>query len=151
MAVALSASRSASVARSCVFCRSPLQVWSSTDNAALAGRLRESSTAGGLGGELQEASIISVANRGVKRTKDRMVLLPIPDPSTRVAALRSGQVDWIEYPAPDSIEALAEAGFQITRKPYPHVWAWHGARCQIGEREERKLQELAKRYGTALV
>lgn len=32
-----------------------------------------------------------------------------------------------------------------------HVWAWHGARCQIGEREERKLQELAKRYGTALV
>ena len=28
---------------------------------------------------------------------ERLVLLPIPDASTRVAALRSGQVDWIEF------------------------------------------------------
>jgi hypothetical protein len=31
------------------------------------------------------------------------------------------------------------------------VWGWRGKRSQVGEREERKLQELAKRYGTALV
>ncbi|KZT00473.1 uncharacterized protein LAESUDRAFT_732262 [Laetiporus sulphureus 93-53] len=31
------------------------------------------------------------------------------------------------------------------------VWAWHGKRARVGEREERKLQELARRYGTSLV
>jgi hypothetical protein len=31
------------------------------------------------------------------------------------------------------------------------VWGWRGKRSQIGEREERKLEELARRYGTALV
>jgi peptide/nickel transport system substrate-binding protein len=54
----------------------------------------------------------------------RMILMPIPDANTRVAALRSGQVDWIEYPAPDSIPSLKGAGFQLVTKPYPHVWAW---------------------------
>jgi ABC-type transport system substrate-binding protein len=56
---------------------------------------------------------------------EKMVLMPIPDANTRVAALRSGQVDWIEYPAPDSVPALKGAGFQIVIKPYPHVWAWN--------------------------
>jgi peptide/nickel transport system substrate-binding protein len=54
----------------------------------------------------------------------RMVLIPMPDPNTRVAALRSGEVDWIEFPAPDAIASLRAAGFQIILKPYPHVWAW---------------------------
>jgi len=27
---------------------------------------------------------------------DKLVLLPMPEPTTRLAALRSGQVDWIE-------------------------------------------------------
>lgn len=54
----------------------------------------------------------------------RMVLLPIPDANTRVAALRSGQVDWIEFPLPDSIPSLKAAGFQIVTKPYLHVWSW---------------------------
>ena len=31
------------------------------------------------------------------------------------------------------------------------VWGWLGQRSLVGEREERKLEELAKRYGTALV
>lgn len=55
---------------------------------------------------------------------DRLVLLPIPDSNTRTAALRSGQVDWIEVPAPDSIPSLKSAGFQIVTKPYPHIWSW---------------------------
>ncbi len=29
---------------------------------------------------------------------DKLVLIPLPEPNTRVAALRSGQVDWIEAP-----------------------------------------------------
>lgn len=55
---------------------------------------------------------------------EKMILLPIPDSNTRTAALRSGQVDWIEVPAPDSIPSLEQAGFQIVTKPYPHVWSW---------------------------
>jgi peptide/nickel transport system substrate-binding protein len=54
----------------------------------------------------------------------KLVLLPIPDANTRVAALRSGQVDWIEFPMPDSIPSLKAAGFQIITKPYLHVWSW---------------------------
>jgi hypothetical protein len=31
------------------------------------------------------------------------------------------------------------------------LWSWQGKRSQRGEKEERKLQDLAKRYGTTLV
>ena len=36
---------------------------------------------------------------------DRILLLPMPEANTRLAALRSGQVDWIEVPPPDAIPA----------------------------------------------
>jgi peptide/nickel transport system substrate-binding protein len=39
-----------------------------------------------------------------------------------VAALRSGQVDWIEAPPPDAIAQLRSAGFQIVTNKYPHNW-----------------------------
>ena len=42
---------------------------------------------------------------------DRLVLLPLPEANSRVAALRSGQVDWIEAPPPDAIPSLKSAGF----------------------------------------
>lgn len=44
---------------------------------------------------------------------DRTVLLPVPDASARVAALRSGQVDWVEAPPPDALASLRQAGMQI--------------------------------------
>jgi peptide/nickel transport system substrate-binding protein len=53
---------------------------------------------------------------------DRVVLLPMPEPTTRLAALRTGQVDWIEVPPPDAIPLLKQAGFQIALRSYPHVW-----------------------------
>ena len=56
---------------------------------------------------------------------DKLVILPVPDASARVAALRSGQVDWIEAPPSDSIESLRGAGFNISTNVYPHVWPWH--------------------------
>ena len=31
------------------------------------------------------------------------------------------------------------------------VWAWRGKRCTLGEKENGRLQELAKRYGTSAV
>jgi len=53
---------------------------------------------------------------------DKLVLLPMPEPTTRLAALRSGQVDWIEVPPPDAIPQLKSAGFTITLNSYPHNW-----------------------------
>ena len=56
---------------------------------------------------------------------DKLILIPMPDANARTAALRSGQVDWIEAPAPDAVPALKGAGFQIVTNVYPHNWTWH--------------------------
>jgi ABC-type transport system substrate-binding protein len=53
---------------------------------------------------------------------DKLILFPMPELTTRLAALRSGQVDWIEVPPPDAIPQLKAAGFQITLNSYPHNW-----------------------------
>ena len=55
---------------------------------------------------------------------DKVVLMPIPEANSRLAALRSGQVDWIEVPPADGIASLKSAGFAITTGSYPHVWPW---------------------------
>jgi peptide/nickel transport system substrate-binding protein len=55
---------------------------------------------------------------------DRVVLLPISEASTRTAALLSGQVDWIEAPAPDSMARLKQSGMSIILNKYPHNWAY---------------------------
>jgi peptide/nickel transport system substrate-binding protein len=55
---------------------------------------------------------------------DRMVLLTMPDAGTRVAALLSGQVDWIEAPAPDTLPRLKSSGMQIVTNIYPHTWPY---------------------------
>ncbi len=55
---------------------------------------------------------------------DQVILMPIPEANTRLAALRSGQVDWIEVPPPDGIPSLKQAGFVISTGSYPHVWPW---------------------------
>jgi ABC-type transport system substrate-binding protein len=60
---------------------------------------------------------------------DKLVLLPLPETNARVAALRSGQVDWIEAPAPDAVASLKSAGFPIVVNAYPHNWTWHLSRA----------------------
>ncbi|WP_217362827.1 ABC transporter substrate-binding protein [Roseicella sp. DB1501] len=55
---------------------------------------------------------------------ERLVLLPLAEPNTRVAALRSNQVDWIEAPPPDAVPSLKQAGFTIVTNQYPHNWTW---------------------------
>jgi peptide/nickel transport system substrate-binding protein len=55
---------------------------------------------------------------------DKMIVYPMPEATTRVAALRSGQVDWIEVPPPDSIPSLKAAGIQISLWPYPHTYPY---------------------------
>jgi ABC-type transport system substrate-binding protein len=71
---------------------------------------------------------------------EKMTLLPIPDANTRVAALRSGQVDWIEFPMPDSIPSLEAAGFKVVTKPYLHIWSW-----RFNMKEPGPLQDVRVR------
>ncbi|MCA9847618.1 MAG: ABC transporter substrate-binding protein [Dehalococcoidia bacterium] len=52
---------------------------------------------------------------------DRIILYPMPEPATRLAALQSGQVDWAEVPPPDSVAQLEAAGFNVLLKGYPHI------------------------------
>ncbi len=56
--------------------------------------------------------------------QDRLVLIPMPEASTRTAALLSGQVNWIEAPSPDAIARLKSAGMQIVTNAYPHNWTY---------------------------
>ncbi len=58
---------------------------------------------------------------GTKPKLDKLVLFPIPDPSTRLAALQSGQINWAEVPPPDSVEQLRAQGYNVLLKEYPHV------------------------------
>ncbi|MEF2074154.1 ABC transporter substrate-binding protein [Consotaella aegiceratis] len=55
---------------------------------------------------------------------DQIKLIPMPDANTRLAALRSGQVDWVEVPPPDAIPGLKAAGYTISMKIYPHIWPY---------------------------
>lgn len=60
----------------------------------------------------------------------KVVLYSMPEPTTRVAALRSGQVDWVEVPPPDSMPSLTQAGFVVTTSPAPQIWPYW---LKIGE------------------
>jgi peptide/nickel transport system substrate-binding protein len=55
---------------------------------------------------------------------DKVILRPMPDAAARVAALRSGQVNWIEVPVPDEVPALRSSGYQVLTNSYSHVWPW---------------------------
>lgn len=54
----------------------------------------------------------------------RMLLLPMPDASSRAAALLSGAVDWAELPAPDTVPKLKAAGFTVATNTIPHFWPY---------------------------
>ncbi|HEY6624899.1 MAG TPA: ABC transporter substrate-binding protein [Acidimicrobiales bacterium] len=54
----------------------------------------------------------------------KLILKPIPDPTARIAALRSGEVNWIEYPTPDDLASLKSSGYQIEENTYDHIWPW---------------------------
>ncbi len=56
--------------------------------------------------------------------QDRLILIPMPEASTRTAALLNGQVDWIEAPSPDAIPRLKSGGMQIVTNVYPHDWPY---------------------------
>lgn len=74
---------------------------------------------------------------------DKMVLLPLPEPNARSAALLSGQVDWIEAPAPDTIPAITGNGFNIVSNAYPHNWTWHLSRLEGSPWNDIRVRKAA--------
>jgi ABC-type transport system substrate-binding protein len=55
---------------------------------------------------------------------EHMILRCIPDSTTRLSALLSGQVDWIEAPPPDAVSQIRSAGMQVVTNVYPHIWPY---------------------------
>ncbi|WP_432826328.1 ABC transporter substrate-binding protein [Dactylosporangium sp. CA-092794] len=53
---------------------------------------------------------------------DKLVLRFIPDQTARTAALRSGEVNFIETTAPDDIPDLKAQGFTVSQNAYSNVW-----------------------------
>ena len=62
--------------------------------------------------------------RSVVAKSERLILLPIPEATTRASALLSGQVDFIEVPPPDFVPRLKAKGFVVTSNVYPHYWPY---------------------------
>lgn len=56
---------------------------------------------------------------------DQIILYPMPEPATRLAALQAGDVDWAELPPPDAVQQLESQGFQVSLKNYPHIIVYY--------------------------
>ena len=74
---------------------------------------------------------------------DRMLLLPMPEANARTAALLSGQVDWIEAPAPDAVAQLKQRGFVIQANEEPHVWPWQFSRVEGSPWNDIRVRKAA--------
>ncbi|MDF3812399.1 MULTISPECIES: ABC transporter substrate-binding protein [Rhodopseudomonas] len=74
---------------------------------------------------------------------DRMVLLPMPEASARTAALLSGQVDWVEAPAPDAVKEIEARGFKIEKNEQPHVWPWQFSRIEGSPWNDIRVRKAA--------
>jgi peptide/nickel transport system substrate-binding protein len=73
----------------------------------------------------------------------RLILLPIPEPNARTAALLSGQIDWAEAPAPDAIPQIKQKGFVIYANEQPHVWPWQFSRVEGSPWSDIRVRKAA--------
>jgi ABC-type transport system substrate-binding protein len=74
---------------------------------------------------------------------DKMVLLPMPEANARTAALLSGQVDWVEAPAPDAVKEIKARGFQLQANESPHVWPWQFSRIEGSPWNDIRVRKAA--------
>jgi ABC-type transport system substrate-binding protein len=74
---------------------------------------------------------------------DRVVLLPMPEANARTAALLSGQVDWIEAPAPDSVPQIKQKGFVLYTNAQPHVWPWQFSFAEGSPWADKRVRQAA--------
>jgi peptide/nickel transport system substrate-binding protein len=73
----------------------------------------------------QELTLLANSDywRGAPKLR-KLVLRPVPDAASRTAALRAGEVNWIEYPTPDDVPGLRKQGFRVPVNSYDHIWTW---------------------------
>jgi ABC-type transport system substrate-binding protein len=74
---------------------------------------------------------------------DRLVLLPMPEANARTAALLSGQVEWIENPAPDALAQVKQRGFVVYQNEQPHVWPWQFSRIEGSPWNDVRVRKAA--------
>ncbi len=74
---------------------------------------------------------------------DKLVLLPMPEANARTAALLSGQVDWIENPAPDALPQVKQRGFVVYANEQPHVWPWQFSRVEGSPWNDIRVRKAA--------
>lgn len=74
---------------------------------------------------------------------DRVVLLPMPEANSRTAALLSGQVDWIENPAPDAVAQIKQKGFTVYTNAQPHVWPWQFSFAEGSPWLDKRVRQAA--------
>ncbi len=74
---------------------------------------------------------------------DKMVLLPMPEANARTAALLSGQVNWVEAPAPDAVAEIKQRGFVLYTNEEPHVWPWQFSRAEGSPWNDIRVRKAA--------
>lgn len=79
--------------------------------------------------KVNKSSITMERNPGYWNTAraaklDRLQLFAMAEPTTRIAALRSGEVDWIEGPPTDAIPFLKSKGYTVSSSPMAHIWSY---------------------------
>jgi peptide/nickel transport system substrate-binding protein len=74
---------------------------------------------------------------------DRMLLLPMPEANARTAALLSGQVNWVEAPAPDALPEIKQRGFVLYQNEQPHVWPWQFSRVEGSPWNDIRVRKAA--------
>jgi ABC-type transport system substrate-binding protein len=74
---------------------------------------------------------------------DKLVLLPMPEANARTAALLSGQLDWIEAPAPDALPEIKQRGFVLYSNEEPHVWPWQFSRIEGSPWNDIRVRKAA--------
>jgi ABC-type transport system substrate-binding protein len=99
-------------------------------------------------GQTQRAKVEMVPNKNYWNPHripqvDRVILRPIPEASARVAALLSGQVDFVEAPPPDAIPRLQAAHMQIVTNAYPHNWAIKPSRIEGSPWNDLRVRKAA--------
>jgi len=98
--------------------------------------------------QIQRAKVEMVPNKAYWNPKrvpkvDRVILRPIPEASARVAALLSGQVDFVEAPPPDAVPRLKSSGMKIVTNAYPHNWAIKPSRIKGSPWNDIKVRKAA--------
>jgi ABC-type transport system substrate-binding protein len=98
--------------------------------------------------QTQRAKVEMVPNKEYWNKKrvpkvDRVILRPIPEASARVAALLSGQVDFVEAPPPDSVPRLKSAGMKVVTNVYPHNWAIEPSQAEGSPWRDLRVRKAA--------